>query len=420
MKKNLYALLSLFTFLVCGSVFFWSQAQAIEIGDIVIRFCDEQGNLEKQTSFEIDPLETKSVCLKVFNTSDEEANVQLAFVDWTVTKDESKYKACLTANDTKNFWKFASIEDSLVTVPPKNAVETSFTLKYPSGYAGMSYGCVVSKVLTDAVDSQDGMMSVELRQWHFIDVFVNGTILLDVLFDIVDTEAFPSSFIELNHSKFSSVATSSARIVNSGNIAQDVVVRSSVSGWFGFVFKAEEQTVRLNPGESRAISNELHLPWYGLGIDVHYSASATPVFEFDSSVITDEMRQTKELWETISVFLMPYWLLLCIALVLIVLVIISYRKKHNFVSTISKTVSTPKKSKKVLAKKNSTPKSAQKRTAKKSVVKESTTSTKMVTSSKKPATKIVKKGSIKAKKAKETKKTVKKPAKKTVKKNSKK
>lgn len=89
MKK----LFSLFLFSLFLSVATIVHA-AGDIGNITVRFCEEDGSLFKSVSYEIESEEEKEVCLKIFNDHQDNAHVAIDFVDGTVTNDESQYKAC--------------------------------------------------------------------------------------------------------------------------------------------------------------------------------------------------------------------------------------------------------------------------------------------------------------------------------------
>jgi hypothetical protein len=63
-------------------------------------------------------------------------------------------------------------------------VRTYAKIKFPSGYAGASYGCVtyfLPDATKDTVQQDGKMFEIFARVGSFVDVFVDGKILPDVI-----------------------------------------------------------------------------------------------------------------------------------------------------------------------------------------------------------------------------------------------
>ena len=150
---------------------------APDIGNVIVRFCND-GDVLKHTEFETVPGETVDVCLRLGNDSTEDVTVDVGFVDGTITNDASQYKACKTSDQKNNFGKFVEMEETVFTIPARTALEKRFTVTYPDGFAGMSYGCVVTKVVAEEEKTGGGMLAIEVRRGNFIDIFVDGEIFL--------------------------------------------------------------------------------------------------------------------------------------------------------------------------------------------------------------------------------------------------
>lgn len=328
----------------------WSASvDAVNIGDIIVRFCDEEGTLEKKVSYEMDPEEEREVCVKVYNTSNETAYVELGFTDGTVTKDNSQYKACLSSQDVDNFAKFATIDESFYEIPARSSVTTKFSLVYPEGFAGMSYGCLVTMLGTAETESADGgMLSVQLRQGHFVDVYVDGEIFLDVHFDEVNAAYMNLSknpLVHVDQKKIFGDYVSTVKLVNSGNVAQDVEVRRITKWLFGYEVIENLWEITLVPWESDSFSHMVSVPWYKMMMKVKYEAIATPKFDFESDSITDEMKTSSVIMESTSFFVFPLWLLCVLAFVAVVLLIVTvYKHKKRKINASPKKKPAAKKS----------------------------------------------------------------------------
>ncbi len=337
MKK----LFSLFLFSLFLSVATIVHA-AGDIGNITVRFCEEDGSLFKSVSYEIESEEEKEVCLKIFNDHQDNAHVAIDFVDGTVTNDESQYKACKLWHEKQNFWQFVTIDHPVVIIPGKWSVEKRFTLKYPDGFAGMSYGCVVTQIVNPDNIEGAGMFSIELRKGSFVDFYVKGEIKLDLHFSTPEKE-FGKDIASHAHSY---VATNVANeglasivlLANSGNISQEATLYKTTYTWFGEKREENLGVRKIFPWDTARVITPVPLEFWEKGLITEvYHVDYTPVFDYNSDHITEEMKQEKHHVFTTRYLVIPWEMIgMVMAFVLFVVYAVrKYKANHEYRRKVS-------------------------------------------------------------------------------------
>lgn len=320
MKKMLFVmvlLLSHFGFIVYAEP---------QIGDLTIRFCDNQSELTKVANLEMNAEEKREVCVKVINEAYEDVEVSLSFVDWTITNDENQYKACKLEDQVENFWQFASIENPKVIVPARWSAEKRFTLQYPVWFAWKSYGCIITKMVVADWDQEvwweAGLFDIEVRKWSFIDVTVQWSIRLGLT--LLENHKPQSASLSDNTLlgiyknrdwDYSSLIT----IENDWNISQELVISRTISSMFWEVHTQDLWKKMLLAWDTLTLDTPItRLPWYKWFFSTHYTIAHKPLFDFDSDAITDEMNNETVITQDSNWFIIP-WLLLAIVAVLVFL-----------------------------------------------------------------------------------------------------
>jgi hypothetical protein len=87
MKKILASLFFVGTIVI-------SSTYAASIGDVALRFCTSSGSLEKTVSLTTSGQEEKEICMTLINGAYEDTDVNISFVDGTITNDADQKKAC--------------------------------------------------------------------------------------------------------------------------------------------------------------------------------------------------------------------------------------------------------------------------------------------------------------------------------------
>jgi len=381
----------------------WWVAAAPDIGDVVVRFCDNPSQLEREVSYEVEPNEVKEVCLKLINEGFEDMDIEISFVDGTFTNDEKQHKACKTSGADKNFAQFAEIFRPDVRVPARGAVEKTFSLTYPEWFVGNSNGCVITKLKDTNHNSPDEMFDIEIRRGNFIDVFVNWEIVADLA--IIEHPDNSSKRAKNKKIYTKSVSIwgkmfSSVMLENAGNVTQTIEVARMLKPSFGKDMVDTVESRSLLPGEQLIAGGNLpKLAWYQKGfVRVSYVVFHQPIFSFDSDAITEDMKSVQQLYTETWVFVFPIEIVIVLwglLLLLLMLLYFSHKKFHNWTgfheSFVKNGPHGPKttKGKKVKTTKRQNGKTEKKTTKKKKVASsksKSATATKKVSTKKKDKT----------------------------------
>ena len=124
------------------------------------------------------PWENHSFDIKLENKTDTWTYVQVWFVDWTITKDSYKNKACLAEWQWDAFGDYI-IWDSILYIPEHSNITKSYSIKLPNTYQ-LSWNilwCITLSTLNPWFEA--GSFSIVSRKANFID--------MNVIFN--DTEA---------------------------------------------------------------------------------------------------------------------------------------------------------------------------------------------------------------------------------------
>ncbi|HMY80263.1 MAG TPA: hypothetical protein PK048_00275 [Candidatus Absconditabacterales bacterium] len=170
--------------LVIGSCLVYAQQES-NLGNLTIRFCNDPTINEGTKSLELDtePGTTNELCIYLHNSGPTPLIVGLNFVDGTYTADEEQKKACLPESSKELFGKYVHIQDSGFVIQAGQTLKTTGLLTFPEGYAGISNGCITAHLLNQ--NSNAGMFQVFSRRANFIDVFVSGTIIPSLEYNLL-------------------------------------------------------------------------------------------------------------------------------------------------------------------------------------------------------------------------------------------
>lgn len=308
-------------------------AQQANLGDLSVRFCNDDSlawgsnalSLQAKGGVEED------ICLYLSNGWATPITMKINFVDGTVTNDTEQKKACQPESSTERFGKFISIAQTDYLIQPEQTLEVHATANFPTSYAWMAYGCVTYQAVGEW-GGGDSMFNVLTRKANFIDILVEGKIEMWV--SIVDHARSDnlSNSPQLLIYKDSTDGSYKAQLQvnNVWNVAQQVDVKWEVTARFQST-PILAQTKKVLPWDSIDFLFTLDpaLPRYEWVIKMDLEVTHTPVFEFESDQITDEMR--KPLTQTISarMLLAPWKLLAWVIALLLIVFALSRRRKYK-------------------------------------------------------------------------------------------
>ena len=144
-----------------------------DLSQIEIDFCDKPG--EKSIAYILAPGWKQDICLKASNTSVQDIEVTIGFVDGTVTNDQRKNKACMQQGEDEKFWKYVSGYTETFTVPANNISYQHATVQLPKATKWQVNGCLV--YYTKGVEMWGQMnFTVLMRKAKFIDITITSKV----------------------------------------------------------------------------------------------------------------------------------------------------------------------------------------------------------------------------------------------------
>jgi len=339
MKKNLFWIL-MFMFLA-----FCSFSNATSIGDVQLKFCNEtevstgvyKPVLTKSLSLEMDRGQKENLCMQFTNLWSETITLKENFVDWTITNDSSKNKACKDENNIENFGKYVSGDVSAFTLKPGQSIRKYAELQFDWNVGWQIYGCVTFYEAEELDKIQDGMFKVLVRRANFVDVLLSGDIVsnLDRL-DVSDSHKNYSKNKKIFITKSDELKWYELLLwfQNNGSISQSLIVTWTIKSMFGMKKNIFQQDRNISAWETVSLKELVEsLPRYGWFVTLEFDVEHHALLAFDGDEITDNMKKTYHMQESAKFFLFTRWLLLFVALFLVMVYVLFFllirHKKHK-------------------------------------------------------------------------------------------
>lgn len=336
------AIVIMITALTLSPIGFGVSAQETNLGDILVRFCNDEETISKWWTkvlqWETNAGEEYEICMLLSNTSLENVTIGLNFVDGTVTADAEQRKACQPEGSTTQFGRYVNIDAREFEIEAGKTLQTYATIIFPLGYAGMSYGCVTSQLLNiESQQDPDSMFQIVSRRANFIDIFVDGKIELGL-----DIQKFQEDPFKKNLTNSEELAVfldqvdgkyyASVSLSNPGTVKQNSVFDLTITDILGkeYTFPWNEASILPNQGTTMLVDISEVVQWYQGSFTATIDITYTPAFEFQSDKITKEMYEPKNMKLESSFLLIP-WIPLgwVVALILIALIFLSGKKKDK-------------------------------------------------------------------------------------------
>ncbi len=312
MKKILASLFFVGTIVI-------SSTYAASIGDVALRFCTSSGSLEKTVSLTTSGQEEKEICMTLINGAYEDTDVNISFVDGTITNDADQKKACKNEWENQNFWQYMSLEKNIVTVPARGQAFFTGTLKLPEEAAGEIHGCV-TYFIANQKDKKE-MFTIMVRRANFIDVFAKGVVTIGLSFVDVETETKSLSrnpkivsFFNKDENKL----YIQAMLSNKGTAEQGVTIKGEIKNrlWYKKTFFEEKRT--LFAKQTTNINNVIDdLPFYKGPFTITYTVEHSA--NIAEGLETDIQEKEGILYETTNIVLFTIGTYISIAVILLII-----------------------------------------------------------------------------------------------------
>jgi len=143
-----------------------SEANA-DLAQIDVEFCNKPG--EKNIEYTVAPGWKQDICLEATNRSAQDIEVNIWFVDWTVTNDQRKNKACMQQWEDKNFWQYVTGYTASFIIPANNLIFQHVKIQIPKWIKGIMNWCLVYYTKSVAMGWNINF-SVLMRKAKFIDI----------------------------------------------------------------------------------------------------------------------------------------------------------------------------------------------------------------------------------------------------------
>lgn len=306
------------------------------LGDLLIRFCNDPEIAKEWWSKDLQisatPWSGEDICIYLVNGWPTKLEVELWFVDGTITNDAEQKKACQPESTISQFGQYVRHDQKKFTLEPKSTVETHAFVTFPQDTAGMVYGCATLKIVWS--ESNEGAIQVVSRRANFIDVSVKGVLRSSLL---IVNQPLPVGWIVHNKDpRFYIISNPTTKelfgkivLKNDGNVAQYVSLQPSTRRW-GKTTSYETISKKILPQqENEFVIPITDKPWWNWPVQMSASITSNPVLE-EGTTLNDtniDMNAKQELVVTNALFI-P-WIVLFGVLWLLLLILIITGVKHK-------------------------------------------------------------------------------------------
>lgn len=343
MKKVQLLVFTLLSFLF-GGILFAQQSnvstplpEVSDLGDVKIRFCNdptEQGGtrtLTLQTKTSVD----NEICVIIQNTGPTPLKIGINFVDgWYTQGSDVPKKACQTEEMKERFGQFVTAPSTWFSLEPDQAISTKVKLRFPEGYAGVVNGCITSHIIEEK--KNQWMITVLSRRANFIDVYVDGLIKLWMSYG-----SFSGGSIFKNISNTDLLTLYERQddfkyavrymLVNTGNVP--VITTGNAKLQLFWFFEKKWNNIQSKINSSGFTYVDIEMPFYfkyiggpiKFNLDNSYRADVPAEMPNYEKIVAPEYTISL----TANAFLMPWWLVIILALIILIIIIRKIRKSNK-------------------------------------------------------------------------------------------
>jgi len=336
MRKILFSLLLL---LAIFPVYAQQDPNISNLGDLLIRFCNDPEVAKEWWSKDLQmsavPWTETDICVYIVNWWPTEVEVQLGFVDGTITNDTEQKKACQPESTMSQFGQHVAASETWFTIPAKTTIETHAKVTFPQDTAGMVYWCATLKIIWDA--QSDGAIQVVSRRANFIDVSVKWVLRSSLL--IVNQKLPIGRVIHNKDPRFYIISKPDTNeyfgkilLRNDGNVAQYISLQPSTKRrWSTTNYETISKKI-LPQQENEFIIPLIDKPRWNGPLEITASITSNPVLEewTDLDDTNIDMNAKQELLVTKALFI-PWIILFSVLWILLLglIVVWTRKKKHT-------------------------------------------------------------------------------------------
>lgn len=341
MKKTYLFVIAFLTFILSGFTFAQNvstpEPEVSNLWDVKVRFCNDPTDPAgtRTLTLQAKPGEVKTVCVLLQNDGPTPLKIGINFVDGAFTQGvgDSK-KACKPENEKDMFGQYVTIPNTDFELQPNQALTTKVQLRFPQGYAGLANGCLTTHILEE--NAQEGMVQVLSRRANFIDVYVDGKVRINMEYgafsggttykNISDTNLL-TLYKRVNDGKYNV----RYMLQNNGNLP--VSSTWSVKLKIFWIFEKEWKDIVSKITASGYTYVDIEMPFYlrwiggPLTFDLNndYKAAIDAQMPNYATIIAQDYNINLQA----HAFLMPWWLLIFLGLIILIILKKKYSKSKS-------------------------------------------------------------------------------------------
>jgi hypothetical protein len=218
-----------------------------------------------------------------------------------------------------------------ITIPAQSTVRIQPKGRFLFEDLGEQYGCLSHEINQQGAVAE-AWYAIRLRNSSTFTVFVAGDIEVGVVFDPSLWGAMIKKWEKIGIAKEWKGIVVWTKFTNNGWLIQDIQLSGSMTDLLGKRYEFVEISRAVAPGNTELLSFVVEeLPWYQLWFTTDISIShAANYGRIDPSYLNDDITRTYSYQETVTFFIMPWWLMVgIIALLLLIIIIKKIRKQQR-------------------------------------------------------------------------------------------
>ncbi|HCB51692.1 TPA: hypothetical protein DEP21_03920 [Patescibacteria group bacterium] len=272
--------------------------------------------------------------MQVINGSNQDAYVNLNFVDGTVTNDADQKKACKNEGENQNFGKYITWKQEPVFIKARGNTEVHAKLLFPEEVAGAIHGCVTYYM--DGKKDNGEMFTIMVRRANFIDALVKGVVTMGIGFiDMQDQENNISNNPKIlsHYNTKEEKLYIQATLKNKGTAEQKVSIKGTISSLLGYkktFFEEERSIIAKETTNINGIVEDL--PFYKGPFKIKYTVAHQAIIK--DGLTTDESKEGEsgEIIEEVTVVVVTTGTHIMMGVLMgliIIILVLFYKKKHH-------------------------------------------------------------------------------------------
>lgn len=292
------------------------------IGSVTMTFCQEgTGKNGKSLIVELNQNRKQEICMAFTNQSNQKINLNIGFVDGTITNDGDQKKACKNEGEKEIFWQFVTWYQNIFEIPANSTIIKKATIEFPDSYAGIVNGCITysESNTQDIQHNEDGkMFSIKVRKAHFIDAIISWEVKMGLFLKSFSWNAFARHSLSREPKLYSyrDPATSELiaimEVVNSGSIPYTLSISGHLWNRFGYQHNIIDTSRQIVAGDTLQLKYKIDtIPRYYGFFDYSFVLAYEPAAGVIDGKTLSESKNIKEYIITTTVFIFPrrfWWL----------------------------------------------------------------------------------------------------------------